>query len=109
MLWWTNTRPLISNGGVASKSTSRGRPEIDRIRLRQLLVESLPKGVIQWGKRLRSVDPEDLSLQVDDGGEIRFDLVVGADGAWSKVRPVVSPVQPYFVGLVGCGHGDRKS
>lgn len=94
---------------MASKSTSRGRPEIDRIRLRQLLVESLPKGVIQWGKRLRSVDPEDLSLQVDDGGEIRFDLVVGADGAWSKVRPVVSPVQPYFVGLVGCGHGDRKS
>ena len=91
---------VIKMGGT-SKNSSRGRPEIDRVQLRQLLVESLPEGVIQWGKRLRSVDPEDLSLHFDDGTEKGFDLLVGADGAWSKVRPILSSVKPYYAGLAG--------
>ena len=96
----------------ASKNSSRGRPEIDRVRLRQLLVESLPENVIRWGKRLRSVGSEDLSLHFDDGIEKGFDLVVGADGAWSKVRPILSSAQPFFVGLGGVdmvieGHAKR--
>ena len=40
-------------------------------------------------------------MYFDDGKKKGFDLVVGADGAWSKVRPVVSSVQPYYVGLAG--------
>ena len=90
----------IRTGG-ASGTTSRGRPEIDRMRLRQILVESLPEGVIRWGQRLRSVDIEDLSLHFDHGIEKGFDLLVGADGAWSKVRPVLSSARPYYVGLGG--------
>ncbi len=85
----------------ASKSSTRGRPEIDRIRLRQMLIESLPKGIIQWGKRLQRVNPEDLSLQFEHEVKKGFDLLVGADGAWSKVRPVLSSAQPYFAGLGG--------
>ena len=85
----------------ASKSTTRGRPEIDRFRLRQILIDSLPKGVIQWGKRLQSVDPEDLSLHFEHETVRGFDLLVGADGAWSKVRPVLSSARPYFAGVRG--------
>ncbi|CAF9909298.1 MAG: hypothetical protein HETSPECPRED_008928 [Heterodermia speciosa] len=84
----------------ATKETSRGRPEIDREKLRKILLEALPAGTVRWGCRLRSVD-EDLSLHFDHGIEKDFDLVVGADGAWSKVRPLLSKVQPYYTGVAG--------
>lgn len=90
----------ISMGG-ASSTTSRGRPEIDRIRLRQILLESIPPENIRWGCRLRGIDEEDLSLHFDHGVEKGYDLIVGADGAWSKVRPVLSPAQPVYGGLGG--------
>ena len=84
----------------ATKESSRGRPEIDREKLRKILWESLPEGTIRWESRLRSVD-EDLSLHFDHGIEKGFDLIVGADGAWSKVRPLVSKVQPFYAGISG--------
>lgn len=89
------------NMGGASSTTSRGRPEIDRIRLRQILLESIPPENIRWGCRLRSIDEEDLSLHFDHGVEKGYDLIVGADGAWSKVRPLLSPAQPVYCGLGG--------
>ena len=91
---------MIKIGGT-TEASSRGRPEIDRARLRQILVNSLPEGTIRWNCRLRSVDPHDLSLHFDHGTETDFDLLVGADGAWSKVRPALTDVEPYFVGLGG--------
>ena len=39
-----------------------------------------------------------ISLHFDDGVEVGFDLLVGADGAWSKVRPILKDVEAYFVG-----------
>ena len=83
-----------------TKETSRGRPEIDREKLRKILYEALPDGVIRWGSRLRSVTG-DQSLQFDHGIETGYDLIVGADGAWSKVRPLLSEVQPFYSGLGG--------
>ena len=84
----------------ATEETSRGRPEIDREKLRKILWEALPTGTVRWGCRLRSVD-EDLSLHFDHGIEKGFDLVVGADGAWSKIRPLLSKVEPYYSGVGG--------
>ena len=89
-----------------TKETSRGRPEIDRGDLRKILVESLPKGVIQWGKRIKNVeegkeDGQYILHFVDGTTASDFDLLVGADGAWSKVRPLVSDAQPYPVGIGG--------
>ncbi|MCJ1397228.1 hypothetical protein MMC11_000420 [Xylographa trunciseda] len=86
--------------GTTSTKNSRGRPEIDRVQLRLILLESLPKDIIRWGSRLQSVD-DDLCLHFEHGVEKGFDLVVGADGAWSKVRPLVSSEQPFYSEIGG--------
>lgn len=93
-------KSFVKMGGT-TKATSRGRPEIDREKLRNILVDSLPGGVIRWNCRLRIVDQRDLSLHFDHGVERGFDLIVGADGAWSKVRPVLTNVRPCYAGVGG--------
>lgn len=87
----------ISFGGTTS-STSRGRPEIDRQKLRLILLESLPTESIHWGCRVRNVD-EDLNLHFADGIKKGFDLVVGADGAWSKPQSLLMNKRPYYSGV----------
>ncbi|MCJ1230308.1 hypothetical protein MMC12_006980 [Toensbergia leucococca] len=94
-----NLKSYIKLGG-STKSTSRGRPEIDRPQLRSMLFNSLPQGLIRWGHRLRRVS-EDLSLYFDHGVERGFDLVIGADGAWSKVRPLLTEETPIYSGISG--------
>ena len=98
----------IKIGGADAKS-SRGRPEIDRPQLREILVNSLPEGTIRWGTKVRAVKEGEgkkggMEIHLGDGAVERgYDLIVGADGAWSKVRPVLSDAKPYFVGLGGIG------
>jgi 2-polyprenyl-6-methoxyphenol hydroxylase-like FAD-dependent oxidoreductase len=87
------------------------RPEIDRSLLRNLLLDSLEPGTIQWNRKLLRVDPdarprgiprsgEKYNLHFTDGSvEEDIDLVVGADGAWSKVRPLVSGQEPFYPGI----------
>ncbi|KAL8871331.1 MAG: hypothetical protein Q9174_002812 [Haloplaca sp. 1 TL-2023] len=88
---------------------SNGRPEIDRGAIRKILVEGLPEGVVKWGMKVREVTESE-----DGDGEARYtihftdgsstsdvDLLVGADGAWSKVRPLLIDAKPYFTGLGG--------
>ncbi|TLD24825.1 hypothetical protein PspLS_05674 [Pyricularia sp. CBS 133598] len=74
------------------------RPEIDRSLLRQLLGQSLPEGMIRWGHHLKRVE-EDGRLVFRNGTESGFDLIVGAEGAWSKVRKVLSDQMPVYSGL----------
>lgn len=99
-------KKFICMAGTDEKS-SRGRPEIDRVRLREILVNSLPDGVIQWGWYLKSVEEVDdgsFSLHFRDQGlQSGFDLVVGAEGAWSKVRTLLSDDRPYYFGVSGVG------
>lgn len=94
-----NLKTYISLDG-SSKETSNGRPEIDRLQLRQILLDSLPPNTIRWGCKLRSIDSQ-LSLHFDHGIEKGYDLIIGADGAWSKVRPLLSQVQPVYSGVGG--------
>ncbi|KAJ5089657.1 hypothetical protein N7532_008341 [Penicillium argentinense] len=82
------------------ENSSRGRPEIDRYLLREMLLDSVLEGVIRWGCRLRSID-EKRNLIFDYGTESGFDLVVGADGAWSKIRKLISDQMPNYSGLTG--------
>ena len=79
-----------------------GRPEIQREELRRLLLDSLAPGTVRWGKKLVRVRPvgrgwHELTFA---GGEILVSTVlVGADGAWSRVRPLISGAVPAYSGF----------
>ncbi|AQW47481.1 FAD-dependent oxidoreductase [Streptomyces violaceusniger] len=78
------------------------KPEIDRGQLRTLLLDSLRPGTVQWGRALDRVGgPADGPRQLSfaDGTTIETDLVIGADGASSRVRPAVSPAVPEYTGM----------
>ncbi|MDC2959951.1 NAD(P)/FAD-dependent oxidoreductase [Streptomyces gilvifuscus] len=77
----------------------RANPEIDRGQLRDLLLGPLE---VQWGRGVAQVTPgtgDGALVHFTDGRQEAFDLVVGADGAWSRVRPAVSPVTPHYTGI----------
>jgi 2-polyprenyl-6-methoxyphenol hydroxylase-like FAD-dependent oxidoreductase len=75
-------------------------PEIDRIELRQMLLDSLDPASIAWGRKAVAVDASGPRPEVrfEDGSVAQADLVVGADGAWSAVRPAVSSVPSEYSG-----------
>jgi 2-polyprenyl-6-methoxyphenol hydroxylase-like FAD-dependent oxidoreductase len=78
-----------------------GRPEIDRKTLRQLFVDSLEPGTIAWGAKLLAARATESGheLEFADGRHVSADLVIGADGAWSKVRTALTPVRPGYTGI----------
>ncbi|CAI4211773.1 unnamed protein product [Parascedosporium putredinis] len=81
--------------GAADKLEER--PEIDRVTLRRILLESLPADMIKWGHRLAEVDDNKVLHFMDGTTADGFDLIVGADGAWSKVRDFLDPhLKPQF-------------
>lgn len=78
------------------------KPEIDRGRLRDLLLGSLTPGTVRWGQALERVGgPAEgpRRLHFADGTTIEADLVIGADGAFSRVRRAVSPATPAYTGV----------
>ncbi|KQX50101.1 MULTISPECIES: NAD(P)/FAD-dependent oxidoreductase [unclassified Streptomyces] len=77
----------------------RANPEIDRGQLRDLLLGPLD---VQWGRsvtRVAAGTGDGVLVHFSDGGQEAFDLVVGADGAWSRTRPAVSSVTPHYTGV----------
>ncbi len=77
------------------------RPEIDRRDLRDLLLDSLPPAAVSWGRSFRSAEPRPCGgyvVQFADGTSVECDLLVGADGANSCVRTLLTDVRPTYAG-----------
>jgi 2-polyprenyl-6-methoxyphenol hydroxylase-like FAD-dependent oxidoreductase len=108
-------RAIIHQGGEASRVLDQhgtvlldqpddgtgGRPEVLRGDLRRILLDSLPDETIQWGRKVTDVRPLGdgrHQLTFADGATATSELLVGADGAWSRVRPLLSDAKPEYVG-----------
>lgn len=81
------------------------RPEIARHALIKLLNSHLPAESIQWGHKLLSAassttasGAKEIELDFGPHGKQTFDLVIGADGAWSKIRSLLTDVKPHYAG-----------
>ncbi|MBK1836249.1 FAD-dependent monooxygenase [Azospirillum sp. YIM B02556] len=98
------TRVLDRTGAVLldlPDDGQRRRPEVLRGDLRRLLLDSLPDGTVRWGKKLaRASGLGDGRHEVEfaDGSTTIAGLLVGADGAWSRVRPLLSDALPRYAG-----------
>ncbi|MGH4032094.1 FAD-dependent oxidoreductase [Actinomycetota bacterium Odt1-20B] len=78
-----------------------GSPEVQRGELRQMLLDALPDGTVHWGHKATGVRPlaeGHHEVTFAGGTAIVTNLLVGADGAWSRVRPLLSEAIPAYVG-----------
>lgn len=89
----------------SKKPPEMDRPEIDRGILRQILLDSLNPNTIKWGHTLRSITPatdgtHQLVFEANSTTiSVHAEFVVGADGAWSRTRSVLTPVMPSYTGV----------
>jgi len=73
------------------------RPEISRGALREILLQSLPVNAIHWGSKVTTVIKREegiYEVRLASGETFTTTLLIGADGAWSKVRPLLSSAHP---------------
>lgn len=77
------------------------RPEIDRGPLRDILLGSLNPGTVVWDSHILSVEPvqDSWKLTFQNGNTDTADIVIGADGANSKIRAVVTDIKPFWTGI----------
>jgi len=87
---------------AAPPQSGQGNPEIDRGQLRDLLLGSLAPGTVRWGHKLERAEPLGDGrhrLHFAHGRSTETDLVVGADGAWSRVRRMLTDAVPLYTGV----------
>ncbi|WP_339314394.1 NAD(P)/FAD-dependent oxidoreductase [Paenibacillus sp. FSL M7-0896] len=89
---------------VADEESSEGqrRPEIDRGVLCDLLLNKLDPSTIQYGYKLEkavSLGEGKTELHFENGHTAVADLVIGADGAFSRVRPLLTDTDVEYSGL----------
>ena len=111
--FWANHRPdldrlrLTDEHGTVlhdhprTMSGAGKRPEIERGPLREILLDSLRPGTVVWDRKLESGEMrgDKVELRFAGGESVLVDVAVGCDGANSRLRAVVTPVAPEYVGV----------
>ena len=93
------------------------RPEIARNKLTELLSSVVPDERVRWGCKVvgvvqdgaanpsgkrewivkyKSAQPSNIESEAEPISEEPFDLIIGADGAHSRIRSLLTPIQPYY-------------
>ncbi|OMQ08808.1 NAD(P)/FAD-dependent oxidoreductase [[Flexibacter] sp. ATCC 35103] len=77
------------------------RPEIDRGVLRKILLESLQPETIVWDSHFISMKPQNEGwlLSFKNGSSFYADIVIGSDGANSKIRPYITDIKAFYSGI----------
>jgi 2-polyprenyl-6-methoxyphenol hydroxylase-like FAD-dependent oxidoreductase len=77
------------------------RPEIERGPLRDILLDSLELGTVHWDRKLESAEfaGSQVALHFTGDETVLADMVVGAEGANSRLRPLVTSISPRYIGV----------
>lgn len=98
-------RLIDQSGNIVFESAddgTGGRPEVDRGDLRRLLLSALGDDTVQWNHKIinarRRADGRH-EVIFADGSAVSTDLLIGGDGAWSRVRPLLTDTLPSYTGI----------
>jgi 2-polyprenyl-6-methoxyphenol hydroxylase-like FAD-dependent oxidoreductase len=111
--FWVNYRPDLGRLRITDAygsilydhprrmSGAGKRPEIERGPLRDLLLDSLQAGTVEWDCKLESaaIQGEQVLLRFASGKTALSDIAIGSDGANSRLRELVTPIGPEYVGV----------
>lgn len=100
-----DTRIVRKDGKILYDEDAKdegGRPEIDRGKLCDIIIEQIHPEHIKYGYKYEKLIQQDngqVELIFEDGGTVMTDLVIGADGAFSKIRPYLTNAEPEYTGI----------
>lgn len=101
-----STRIMDEKGNIllddeAVEDGDLGRPEIDRGPLREILLDSLQENTVVWDSHFISMKENDgvWKLEFKNGTIAYADFVIAADGANSKIRPLITSIKSFYSGL----------
>lgn len=79
------------------------RPEVDRPALRKLLIDSLKPKTVRWDHHVTSIelrgDGGPHKLCFANGATTSAAIIIGADGARSRVRPLIIDAEQIYTGV----------
>ncbi|RFU23575.1 hypothetical protein B7463_g12763, partial [Scytalidium lignicola] len=103
-----STRVINPDGVVlhTDEGELSSRPEIARNALTNLLLQNVPSDIIKWKHKITTLRSNrnattgatEITLDLGANGTAAYDFVVGADGAWSQIRKLLSDTQPFYSG-----------
>ena len=98
--------PIMHRTEDDATDETQTRPEIDRRVLRDIMLAAVPESAVKWGHALAAVRPLDEGtgkheLTFTNGVVVVADILIGADGAHSRVRPLVSPAASIYQDITG--------
>lgn len=99
----------ISKQGKGIKKQKSGNVPIPRQTLRSWILNILPENTVIWGERYHSFQLQNNKIEInfESGLKIKADLVVSADGTFSKLRKQIIPNPPLtylgFIAINGIG------